>query len=454
MNLLNTIYKHFKNESLYRNSIYLMASTGVLAVSGFVFWLFVARLFNPDSVGIATTLISVSTLIGSFSLLGLNVSIITYVPKSNEKNNIINASFTIAILASIIVAIIFILGLNIFSPQLLFLQKNIFYILAFIIFMIGFTLNSLMESTYTAFRAAGNILIKNSIASVLKVLFIFVFIYFGAFGIFGSFSLAVLVSVFISAIILIYKYDYRPKFSLDNQVIKKLARFSIANYVSGFLYQAPSLILPLIVLNHLHAKAAAYYYIDTMILNLLIIIPVAASQSLLTEGSHNITLMENHIRKAVKITTILLVPAIFIVFFFGHFVLYFFGHTYETDAFRFLQIVSLSSVFMSVVVFGNAILRIHHKIKPLIFLNIIGCLVILITTYYSLSFQLVGLGWGWTIAQALVAAFYLWYLIKTKNISFKKRGFFKIDINFNQIISIFFYGKKLGSSSSIFSKSK
>jgi len=51
--------KRIMNDSLYKNSIYLMISTGIMAVLGFVFWLVIARLFNTHDVGLATTIISV-----------------------------------------------------------------------------------------------------------------------------------------------------------------------------------------------------------------------------------------------------------------------------------------------------------------------------------------------------------------------------------------------------------
>jgi len=38
--------------SLYRNAIYLMASSGVTVFLGFVFWIVVARLYPPSDVGL------------------------------------------------------------------------------------------------------------------------------------------------------------------------------------------------------------------------------------------------------------------------------------------------------------------------------------------------------------------------------------------------------------------
>lgn len=401
-----------KKDHLYRNSFYMIASTAVLAGFGFIFWIIVARLFKPEFVGIATTLISVSILIGGFSLLGLNISIIRYLPKSDNKSGIINSAYTIAMLASIFAAVVFILGIHIFSPELAFIKENPIYFITFIIFMAGLSLNNLLESTFLAYRAAGNILLKNTLASILKLLFLFVFISFGAYGIFSSFSVSTLLSLFLGLIILKYRFNYKPAISINTGIIKKLARFSIGNYISGFLYQIPSLILPLIILNHLHAKVAAYYYIDTMILNFLIVIPVAASQTLLSEGSHDEGLLKDHVFKAMKITSILLIPAIFVIFFFGHYILHFFGKAYEAEAFTFLQIISLSSIPIAVTLFTNSIFRINHKTWSLILLNLVGCILVLFGSEFFISYGLVGIGVGWLMGQSLSALVFLSFLIR------------------------------------------
>src|SRR6185437_4704409 len=64
------LYQHFTSDSLFRNSMYLMLSTAIQALFGFFFWIINARLFTATEVGLATTIISIGTLITSLSLLG------------------------------------------------------------------------------------------------------------------------------------------------------------------------------------------------------------------------------------------------------------------------------------------------------------------------------------------------------------------------------------------------
>ena len=89
-------YNYLANDSLYKNSIYLMLSTGLMAVFGFLFWIINAHLYPAEQVGIRTTLISIMTLISKFSILGLGNGLIGYLPTSERKNEKINTSFVLA----------------------------------------------------------------------------------------------------------------------------------------------------------------------------------------------------------------------------------------------------------------------------------------------------------------------------------------------------------------------
>lgn len=130
---ISKFYNLFANDSLYRNSIYLMLSTGVMAFFGFFFWIINTRLFTPEQVGIGTTLISVVALISSFSLLGLGNGIIRYLPTSDRKNNKINTVYTLVGLISIIISLIYLYYIKTFSPALLFVRENTLFSLLFVV---------------------------------------------------------------------------------------------------------------------------------------------------------------------------------------------------------------------------------------------------------------------------------------------------------------------------------
>ena len=409
---LQNVYRHFASDSLYRNSIYLMLSTAVMALFGFVFWLLCARLFSPEQVGVATTLISVMTLLSNISILGFNVSLIRYLPRSTRKNNTINSALVFVVCASIIAAFVFVGFSNIFSPTLQFLQKNVMYVLTFTAFVIGVSLNTILESIFVAYRASGNVLVKNTVLSVCKILFLFPLLIFGSYGIFTSFALAVLISTLMGYGFLMAKYAYRPAFTVCRSTVKEMAVFSGGNYIAGFLHLAPTLLLPIFIINNLNADTAAYYYVSSMILGFLTVIPTAATQSLLAEGSHEGAEIKRHSIKTAKIILITLIPAVLAIVFFGNILLSAFGKSYAVEAFSFLQLISISAIFISVSSLLSAVLKIRHQIKALIAITLLEALLILGLSYFFMPQGLIGVGRGWLFGQAMLSVIYVGFVGK------------------------------------------
>jgi O-antigen/teichoic acid export membrane protein len=408
--------KHVMTDPLYRNSLFNMASTFILGGLGFVFWIIIARLYKTESVGIATTLISIMTLLSSFTILGLNVSLNRFLPKSPSKNELINSSFVIVTSVTILASALFLFGLPLFSPQLLFLRSNIFYSISFIAFVIFCSWNILVESIFMAFRAAGNILIKNSVISILKLMLPFALIALGAYGIFSSTAAAFAFGVLISITILIVKFKIRPSISVNIPLIKETSAYSFANYMADFMFNMPALILPIIILNVLSAKYVAYYYIASMIQNILLIIPTATSQALLTEGSYNEDELKKHVKKAITTIFVILVPATFIIVFAGNIFLRFFGKNYATEAFGFLQIYSVSTLFTALLLLSNAIMNVRHQIKALIFANVIASILTLWLSYAFISGKLVGIGWGWILGQAIAGLLSIYFIMRNLHV--------------------------------------
>ena len=71
---IKKIINHFAQDSLYRNSIYLMLSTAIMAFFGFFFWIINTRLFSPTQIGLATALISSRRSAGRISYRGTHRS--------------------------------------------------------------------------------------------------------------------------------------------------------------------------------------------------------------------------------------------------------------------------------------------------------------------------------------------------------------------------------------------
>src|ERR1044072_2454016 len=152
--LLKEVTRRFKNDSLFRNSMFLMMSTAIMSFFGFIFWVIAARAYSPSQIGFATALISVTVLLSSLSLLGFNTALVRYLPKHKKPHNTINTAIIFTSLATLIISAVYLLGIHHFAPAFHDLTDNIGYAALFLIFMVMVTLNTLTDSVFVAYRAA------------------------------------------------------------------------------------------------------------------------------------------------------------------------------------------------------------------------------------------------------------------------------------------------------------
>jgi O-antigen/teichoic acid export membrane protein len=413
--IISKFYNHLANDSLYRNSIYLMLSTGLMAVFGFFFWIINARLYSAEQVGIGTTLISIMTLISSFSILGLGTGLIRYLPTSERKNKKISTSFTLVALMSILISVIYLIFMKIFSPTLLFVRENIIFSLLLILFTVLSSLSTISDNVFIAYRSSKFVLIKNTIFSIAKLIFPIFLLAIGAYGIFVSLGIAVAIAFLFSLVILILRFNYLLKPIIDISVVKKMVKFSLGNYASELIGGLPNLALPILIINLIGAKFSAYYYMAIMIAGLLYVIPMATSQSLFAEGSYNEKELRLHVKKATTIIALILIPAIIIIVFLGKYILLAFGKNYSSEGFRLLQFFAISGVFIATKNICGVILKVKNKIKEIIFIDTITASSILGLSYFLMPiYFLKGVEIAWIVGHALSAGIFL--IVAKKNL--------------------------------------
>lgn len=393
---------------LYTNSLYLMLNSGVVAILGFVFWLVAARFYTAEDVGLASAAISALGLLSLLSSLGLDFSLIRFLPDSGERSNdLINSCFTLGGLVSIVAAIIFVLGVGIWSPALIFIQQNGVYFASFIAFTIALTFLGLLNHTFIAERRAGFVLSQNTIFSLLKIgLVILLAMFFHAFGIFASWGLAVVVVVVIGAMLFLPRVHagYRPSLIIRKQLLNEIFRFSFFNYISNLLWNAPIFILPIIVVNLLGAEQNAYFYIAWAVGGILIAIPRATSLSLFAEGSYDEEQLAFNLRRSIKIILVLLILAIVVLLLIGDKLLLLFGQAYSQNGTKLLWLVAISALPISVNFIYLSIRRVEKRLKGVVGLPAFVMVATLALSYVLLPrVGLPGAGIAWLTAHGVAA---------------------------------------------------
>ena len=397
--------KRIFKDHIFNNSLWLIADSIVLTAFGFFFWTINARLYSPEQVGLASTLLASAELLGALSLIGFDVALIRYLAASKEKNAMVNSCFSLAGLMAFLIGSLFVLNINILYPKLILLKKNIFGIL-FVMFVLFGTLSSLMETVFIALRKSRLVFFKDMIFSVLKIVFTFFLVFLGAFGIFSSWMIAVAASFVIGLFFL----EYKLRFEIHKSIVVKMMKFSLSNYLANFLSYAPGLILPLMITHFISPVATAYFYIAWMITTMLFIIPGSIAKSLLAANSAKNSIA--NLRKSAKFTFVLLVPAAIAVVLLSKYLLLLFGKGYSENAFMLLQILALSSMPYAFNILYITKKNLEHKIKHVVLANFAIAFGTLSLSYLFLNHGLIAVGLSWLATQVIAACFTSIALIK------------------------------------------
>jgi O-antigen/teichoic acid export membrane protein len=405
---LRQIKQHISSP-LYRNSLFLMANVVVTTGLGFFFWMVVARFYTEAEVGLAAAIISAVSFLALFSRLGLGFALIRFLPKAEKPVEMINSCFTLSGIVALAAAAIFVAGLDLWSPALSFIKQDAMFILAFVFFALCWTLSGLMDSIFVAGRRAEFVLSKNTIISLLKIpLPILMVLFFRAFGIVSSWGIAIAIALAISLFLFLPRVQngYYPVPKINFGLLKHIWRYSAGNYLAALFSAAPSLVLPILIVNILGAEQNAYFYVAWMIAGLLFAIPMMVSTSLFAEGSRFEEELEINVRRSFKFIFLLLIPALILVVVLGKWLLLLFGASYSAYALGLLWILAASGLFVGVNSVYMTILRVKHRIKELVLISGLVTTAVLVASYLiTPTTGIIGIGYVWIAAQGLVSVY-------------------------------------------------
>ncbi len=406
MSLIKKFVLHFYNDSLYRNSVYLMLSTAIMAGLGFIFWLVVARFYSKSEIGLTTAIFSATALISSISILGFNNSIIKFLPKSENKSQDLYTAYLSTTVVSLICVFVYLVFIKKFSPELIFLRESPIIVISFAIFVVLNGLGSLIDSTFIAEKTSSMVLVKSIIFSVIKLALPVALIGLDGHGIFYSIVISSLISIVIALLVLAKRGLLSFSSGFSTEFLRKVFRFSFANYVASFFGIFPSNGLNLIVLSYLGAESSAIFYMCLMVVGLIHIIPKSVSQSLFAEGSHSEDGLRKLVNRAVLVVMCLIIPTVIVAILFGKYVLLAFGTTYARDGATLLSYLALGAIFTSFNFMGDALLNIKHMMKAYIGMNVINAITLLALSLLFVSQGLNGLGKAWFFTQVLTCVLY------------------------------------------------
>jgi O-antigen/teichoic acid export membrane protein len=341
-------------------------------------------------------------------LLGLDYSIIRFLPNAGEKSNsIINSSLTTGAAASIVIGSIFIAGIRVWSPALAFLQGNAFYFMAFIVCTAGWTCYWIAGRVCMGRRKSNFALAQGIIFNVFRLILIIVFAgflnHFGillAWGVAGIIALLAGIFLFIPHIL----RGYRPIPGINWSALNPMLRYSGANYLVALLWFGAIYLMPLMVINVSDETENSYFFMAWQIINILFAIPIAVSFSLLAEGSYDEKKLGTNTKRSLIFSFAILIPAILFVILLGNWILNFFGTNYAENGINMLRISALSAIPIAFNQIYFSFKRVQMKMRSVIAINAFTASGSIILSYFLLKqMGITGVGVAWLSVHGIAA---------------------------------------------------
>lgn len=387
-----------------------MIAQGSVTVFGYVFWLLVSRLYANSDVGVASSLISMTSLISQISILGLNQALVRFFPKSQNKNSLINTALNPPALVAIFLSFIYIL-LN----RSIDLPLPI--IIAFVLSSVFTTLNIFTDSVFLANRKNVYNVGIYGLYGIVRVVVPFLFLSAGAFGIITANLIGTMSAVLASFYFMYKKFSYKYSAVIDLHLLRKLSFYSLGTYIAGFLWITPMLIAPTLALNIIGSEQTSYLYMVITVFNILLIIPTAVTQSLYSEGSHgDANSLRGLVKKTASIIYAIQILGVIALLLLGNFIMSTFGKDYASGGTSLLYLLVPIGLLTSINMIGNTILKIKNKISILISINALGSLsVVILMAYFVKVMGIIGVGFAYLIGQLLMlSSFAIVYIYRNR----------------------------------------
>ena len=328
--------------------VYLYVEGITMLFSGYLYWLILSKLIDPSSIGLASTIIALATIVFSFASVGVAGGVQRYIAKSLADNrfehvqSMINSSLLITTLGVFISGIILLFFRDSIGT---YFDISFDYTLLSVALFIILVFADLLRAIIIPSLKVKIIAIASVISTAIKffITFALVFLDYGVYGIiFGFLAYSTLSS-------LIFTFAIKKNFY---KAVPNLNRFMATKdiLVASTTFWIPSIITTVgsqlgtitVFLAAGSGNAGVYFISFSIVTGIMVIASVLSSIayptiSALKDGKKRATW------RLIKISLLLTIPISNILMFYPEDILSLFGSAYATGAST-LQILSLSSL--------------------------------------------------------------------------------------------------------------
>jgi O-antigen/teichoic acid export membrane protein len=394
-----------QDRTILVNSSFLMGTTVMGSLLGFVFWAAASRLYTPAEFGLGTAYISALLFLSNVGDMGLGTALIRFLPSLGTRRNLfINSSIITIAAVTLILTVVFTIGVSLWSPILTGFVHSGAGLALFVGAALSLTLAQFMDTLYIALQVTQWLFVRNLCMHIVRlILLVTICRSFGAVGMFLAVGTGVAVSFGLSVGKLAPRAlpGYGLRLDFSGALVKEKIRYALGNYVALLLWNIPPVLYPLVVANILGAVATAHFYTSWMVVNLLFMVPNAVSTAAFARAASATESQAKTYWRTMWVTVLGMAPASLGLIAVSQPILRLFGERYATEP-RLLALLALSIIPYTINSFVITAFRLRRNVNSVIVVSgIIATLALSLVAMLAMVQGTDGIGVGWIIAQVL-----------------------------------------------------
>jgi O-antigen/teichoic acid export membrane protein len=395
-------------QSIGGASAVLIGSSFASSAIGLLYWLVAARSLSPAQLGLDAAVINTVMLASNLGGLDLVHAVPRYLPAAgNRAAAFVRTSYGVAVGLSLLVAVVFLVGVRTWTPSLAYLVDELAWTALFLVAVVAWSTFALQDCVLIALRRSNWVPIENVVFSVLKLGLLLVLVEVAPrYAVLLSWTLPAL--LFVAIVNLgVVRRAVRPTADTLPVSLPSRGRLTRTVLVGNGANIAGIVVagtLPLLITERFGAEANASYYLAWSMAYVLFLAPRYVSLVVLSRAEHQPEQLDDITVRATLASTALVGVAALVTFVLARPVLGLVGSAYQDDAVGLLQLMSLAAVPHCAVVMVAAWARGRQRIVLAVVVSIAEYVAMIgFALLFVGRMGVVGFGWAWLAGETLAA---------------------------------------------------
>lgn len=400
---------------LYRNGYALVFSSYSTAGLGMVFWMLAAHNYSADVIGLNVAMLSALNFLATLAQLNLMNALNRFVPTSGGATfRFVGYSYLISSIVALFAGLIYIFGVDFWSPSLGALREEPFLALLFTVTVMGWVIFVLQDSVLTGLGQAIWVPVENVFFAVLKLIFLVVLAtIIPDYGVLVAWTVALLITLVPVNVLLfrrlIPRHVAKTKHIATTLVPRQIVAYSAGDYLGTLAWRATDTMIPIIIVETVSATANAHYYLSWTIAYSLFSISRSMGMSLITEASAVPSKLGSFSYQTLLQVSRMVIPAVIVLIVGAPYILSLFGSDYSSEGTAVFRLLCLAAVPNIAINLYLSIARIKQQVRKIILVQVTMSVFTLSLAYILLEARgLVGVGIAMLTGQTLIAVA-LWF---------------------------------------------